>query len=46
MATIPRVVSNRKYPFFETREAKSFAIGIWLLGSAMIGIVEAQEVNN
>jgi hypothetical protein len=39
MVTIPRVVSNRKYSFFDTGEAKSFAFGIWLLGSGLIGIV-------
>jgi hypothetical protein len=39
MVTIPRVVSNRKYPFFDTGEAKFFAFGIWLFGSGLIGIV-------
>jgi len=39
MVTIPRVVSNKKYPFFDTGEAKSFAFGIWLLGSGLIGII-------
>jgi hypothetical protein len=39
MATILRVVSNRKYPFFDTGGAKSFAFGIWILGSGLIGIV-------
>jgi hypothetical protein len=39
MVTISRVVSNRKYPFFDTGKAKSFAFGIWLLGSGLIGIV-------
>jgi hypothetical protein len=38
MATIFRFVSNRKYPFFDTEEAKSFAFEIWLLDS-LIGIV-------
>jgi len=39
VVTIPRVVSSRKYPFFDIGEAKSFAFGIWLLGSGLIGIV-------
>jgi len=39
MVTILRFVSYRKYPFFDTGEAKSFAFGIWLLGSGLIGIV-------
>jgi hypothetical protein len=39
MAKILRVVSNRKYPFFDTGEAKSFTFGIWILGSGLIGIV-------
>ena len=39
MVTIPRFVSNRKYAFFDTGEAKSFTFGIWLLGSDLIGIV-------
>jgi len=43
MVTIPRVVSNRKYPIFDTGEAKSFAFGIWLLGSGLIGIVGIRE---
>jgi len=46
MAIIPRVVSTRKYPFFETSEAKSFVIGIWLLGSGLIGIVGIREKFN
>jgi len=39
MEIISRVVSARKYPCFETREAKSFVVGIWLLCSGLIGIV-------
>jgi len=34
-----RFVSNRKYPFFDTGEAKSFTFVIWLLGFDLIGIV-------
>jgi len=44
MVTIPRVVSNRKYPFFDTGEAKSFTFGIWLLGSDPIGIVGIRKI--
>jgi hypothetical protein len=39
MVTIRRFVSNRMYPYFDTGEAKSFAFGIWLLGSGLVGIV-------
>jgi len=44
MVTIPRVVSNRQYPFFDTGEAKSFTFGIWLLGSDLIGIVGIRKI--
>jgi len=44
MVTIPRFVSNRKYAFFDTGEAKSFTFGIWLLGSDLIGIVGIRKI--
>jgi hypothetical protein len=39
-----RFVSNRKYPIFDTGEAKSFTFGIWLLGSDLIGIVGIRKM--
>jgi hypothetical protein len=44
MVTIPRFVSNRKYPFFDTGEAKSFTFGIWFLDSDLIGIVGIRKI--